>query len=205
MHPSVHPFCRCRLLFVSQRAPSAPRRVCQEEWLGAKCDCKERWNQKSHRLVWDRPEGGLRWQKLDRSRPLDLEEGQWGSCAFSPLITCSVLFIIIFPILIIIENNSLILAVLPPVPTGQFLWVKQSSLSVWCSPKNSSSARSSEQTANHKVQLLVSPFLLVSRCLWVFPWKYWLVGVTDCYHGNAAQSVSPIAAMETPVNGCFLV
>lgn len=100
---------------------------------------------------------------------------------------------------------GLILAALPPVPTGQFLWVKQSSLSVWCSPKNASSARSSEQTGNHKVQLLVSSFLLVSRCLWVFLWKCWLVGVTDCYHGNSAQSVSPIAAMETPVNGCFLV
>lgn len=69
-------------------------------------DCKERWNQRSHCLVWDSPEGGLCWQKLGGSHPLDLEEGQWGSCAFSPLITSSVLFIIIFPILILIEKKA---------------------------------------------------------------------------------------------------
>lgn len=31
MHPSVHPFCRCILLFASP----PPRRVCQGEWLEA--------------------------------------------------------------------------------------------------------------------------------------------------------------------------
>lgn len=106
-----------------------------------------------------------------------------------------------------------ILAALPPAP-GQFVWVKQSSLSVCCSPrplllwanrKPQSATPGFLFSAGQQVPLSVSMEILVSGCHRLLPWKLRSVGVAHCCHGNTGQWVFSCLETGSRASCCFCV